>query len=379
MTFAVNDVASGPQGARNVLETEPPALAKAATLLENLRRTPMRRGRLDERRRMLRGNIETTLEAQRILPRLATRIALQLVLKFRPSDLGDQRIWRALGVILKNEMVQLQRGLRLTDRLITVGLPKLSADEIERLFQELRTIDATYGRTLAEAALDGADPRAMGQRYGRAFKTALNQLATSDPSIARTLAAAAFRSRHPVSNALAYLRRFHSLVNEFQGNYAFARTVARAAFIAPDPIRAARQFVRDYQRVVSELTLKGLEPTIARTLASIASFRAEPLATAYKLLDNFRRVEAWVKQTHPLAARSVALAACRASDPLTMASAYVANYDRIMEVIGAVDRRRARKIANQAFRSHDPLTWAERFRNELQAKQQAWPRSSRVV
>lgn len=45
----------------------------------------------------------------------------------------------------------------------------MSVEEIERLFEDLRGVDASYGRTLAEAALDGADPRAMGERYGRAF------------------------------------------------------------------------------------------------------------------------------------------------------------------------------------------------------------------
>lgn len=85
-------------------------MSKAATLLENLPRTPMvRGGRMDERKRMLRAHIETSLEEEGILPRLATRIALQLVFKFRPRDLGDQRLWRALGMILRNEMIQLRQ------------------------------------------------------------------------------------------------------------------------------------------------------------------------------------------------------------------------------------------------------------------------------
>src|SRR3990172_3926220 len=82
---------------------ESPALAKAATLLENLRRTPMLRGRLDERKRMLRGLIETTLAEQGVLPRLAMRMSLQLVLKFAARELGDQTTWRAVGKQLQRE------------------------------------------------------------------------------------------------------------------------------------------------------------------------------------------------------------------------------------------------------------------------------------
>ena len=93
--------------------------------------------------------------------------------------------------------------------------------------------------------------------------------------------------------------------------------------------------------MVNELTAKDLEPTSARTLASTAIHSADPIATAYRLLDTFWRVEEVVKHSHPLIARSVALASLRASDPLSAANAFVANYDRIMEAIGPVDRRRA--------------------------------------
>ena len=341
-----------------------------ATLLENLRRTPMLRHRtLDEARRILRGRIATILEEQGVFPRLAMRIALQLVLKFGPDDLADQRVWRSLGVLLTQEITHLQRGLRLSDRLITIGLPKMSAEDIERLFEDLRALDTTYGRTLAEAALGGADPRAMGQRYGDAFKTSVDELARTNPRIARTLAAAAFMCRHPLSDALAYLKGFQAVVHEFQGDCVFARTVARTAFAAPDPIQAARRLIQDYQRVVHELVAKDLEPTNARTVASIAIHNADPIATAYRLLGILWRVEERVKDRHPLIARSVALACLRASDPLAAANAFVANYERIVEVISPVDPRRARRVAHQACQCRDPLKWAERWlREQLQAK-----------
>lgn len=346
--------------------------ARADTLLENLRRTPMLRHRtLDEPRRLLRGRIATTLEEQGVLPRLATRIALQLILKFDPGDLGDQRVWRALGTQLEKETTQLRHGLRLSDRLITIGLPKLPASDVERLFDQLRAVDAKYGRTIAEAALAGADPRTMGQRYGRAFKNSVDALARLEPGIARTLAAAAFMCRHPLSDALAYLRGFEAVVHEFRGDCAFARTVARAAFTAPDPIQAARRLIKDYQRVVNELTGKDLEPTSARTIASIAIHGADPIATAYQLVDTLWRVEKAVTHSHPLIARSVALSCLRARDPLAAANAFVANYDRIMELIGAVDPRRARKVAHQACQSRDPRAWTERFLAQLYARHPA--------
>jgi hypothetical protein len=346
------------------------AVDRARTLLENLRRTPMvRGGHMLERRRLLKAHIEAAIIDQGVPERLAARIAFQLVFKFSPPQLGDGPVWEALGTQLREEVDRLRERLRLTDRLITVGVPKLPPDEIERLFDEMQRVDRRYGRTLAEAALDGADPWAMARRYGHAFTEAARRLAGENPRIARTLAAVAFRSRHPLENALEYLGRFDTLVHEFEGNVAFARTVARAAFITPDPVRAARAFVRDYQMVVRELTTQGLEPSIARSIASIASLCGDPLKTAVALVQKFRDVEHLVKRTHPHVARTIALAACRATDPIGTARAYVANYDRIVELIGRVDPGRARRVATQAFRTHDPIGWATRFHRQLTACQ----------
>jgi hypothetical protein len=342
------------------------AVDRARTLLENVRRTPMvRGGRLLEPRRLLKAHIESAMIDHGVPDRLAARMALQLVLKCPANRLGDGPVWDALAKQVRAEVDQLRERLELTDRLLTVGVPKLSADDIGRLFDELRGVDARYGRTLAEAALDGADPWVMARRYGRAFTEAVRRLSSKNPRIARTLAAAAFRSRHPLANALEYLSRFDTLVQEFEGNVGFARTVAKAAFIAPDPVRAARQFVRDYHAVVRELTAHGTEPSIARSLAGIASLCGDPMKTACTLVQKFRDVENLVNRTHPQVARSVALAACRATDPIATASAYVSNYDRILDTFERVDPRRARKVANQTFRTHDPMTWATRFHRKL--------------
>lgn len=337
------------------------AVDRARTLLENVRRTPMVRGRLTEPRRLLKVHIESAMTDHGVPERLAGRLAFQLVRKVHASQLGDARVWSALGRLVREEVDRLRQRLGLTDRLITVAVPKLSPDDIERLFDEMQRVDRRYGRTLAEAALDGADPWTMARRYGHAFTEAARRLAGENPRIARTLAAVAFRSRHPFENALEYLSRFDTLVHEFEGNVAFARTVARAAFIAPDPVRAAREFVRDYQSVVRELTAQGLEPSIA----SIASLCGDPLQTAGALVRKFRDVEHLARRTHPHVARSIALAACRATDPIGTAHAYIANYDRILKLIGRVDPKRARRVATQAFRTHDPIGWATRFHRQL--------------
>jgi hypothetical protein len=134
-------------------------------------------------------------------------------------------------------------------------------------------------------------------------------------------------------------------------------------------VRAARDFVHDYRMVVRELNTHGLEPSIARSIASIASLCGDPLKTAGALVQKFRDVERLVKRTHPHVARSIALAACRATDPIRTARVYVANYDRIVELIGRVDPGRARRVATQAFRTHDPIGWATRFHRQLTACQ----------
>jgi len=342
------------------------AVDRARTLLENVRQTPMvRGGRLLEPRRLLKRHIESAMIDQGVPERLAARIAFQLVLKCPSRQLGDGSVSNEIGRQVRGEVDQLRARLGFTDRLLAVGVPKLSADDIERLFEEMRGVDARYGRTLAEAALDGAEPWVMARRYGKAFTEAARRLSSENPRIARTLAAAAFRSRHPLANALEYLSRFDTLVQEFEGNVGFARTVAKAAFIAPDPVRAARRFVRDYQSVVRELTAQGMEPSIARSVAGIAALCRDPLKTASTLVQKFRDVENLVKRTHPHVARSVALAACRATDPLATARDYVANYDRILETFERVDPHRARKVANQAFRTHDPMAWATRFYRQI--------------
>lgn len=350
------------------MESTPTAKAKAATLLENLRRTPMSMGgRLSENRRIIRANIERTIEDRGVPARLAERIARQLVVKFDTVALGDRSTWRALGELLGHEAERLQTHLGLVERQIVVALPKLSAIQIERLLEELQANDATIARTVLNAALDAADPITAARRYLAEFHVVVHQLETIDPGIARTLANATFMAHAPREKAMSHFRRFAELMLRFRDDVDFVRTVARAAFRASDPIEAAQAFIADYDAVVAELTTTGVESSIARSLAAIASLGAEPIPAARKLLQRFEAVLALARGTHPQVARSIALSACRATEPLRAARVYMDNYDTIMRVIGDMDPRRAPMVASQAFRSDKPLRWAKRYLAELQA------------
>ena len=347
--------------------TESPALAKAATLLENLRRTPMVRGRLDETKRMLRGLVETTLAEQGVLPRLAARMSLQLVLKFGTRELGDQTTWRAIGEQLRRETEYLKATVGLVERQIIVGLPKLSADQIEGfLVEELNSKDPTIARTVLNVALDAADPLSAGRRYLREYRRVAKQLKAIDPDIARTVANATFMARVPRMKAMHHFKHFADLFMKFRDDVGFARTVAKAAFRAKDPVKAAESFVTSYDTIVAKLASEGVEPEIARTLAGIASLGSDPIPTAHKLLENFELAVSLVRRSHPWVARTIALSACRAADPLAMARSYMKNYDAILQMVSRIDPHRAREVAAQAFRSDNPVRWAKRYLGELQ-------------
>lgn len=367
MTPGVTELTADRQPPRYVRPATPLAVAKAATLLENVRRTPMvRGGRENERRRILRGNIETTLEERSVLPRLAKRIALQLIFKFEERQLGDRATWCALGDQLRREAKYLMANVGLVDRQIIVALPKLSAAHIEGLLEELTAESPTIARTVLNVALDAADPRAAAKRYMAEYCRVAEQLEAIDPSIARTLANATFMARVPSEKATLHFKHFADLFMKFRDDVGFARTVARAACRSRDPITAAKTFIATYETIVADLTSVGIEPDIARTLAGVASLGSNPMSAARKLLENFESVVILVKRTHPWVARTIALSACRGAEPLTMARSYMKNYDTIVQMVSGIDPHRAREVAAQAFRSDNPLRWAKRYLNELQ-------------
>ena len=342
--------------------------AKAVALLENLRRTPMSMGgRVTESQRILRAHIERSIEDRGVPVRLAERIARELVFKFDTAALGDPSTWRAMGELLRKEAERLQAQLGLVERQIIVALPKLSAQQISDLFDDLRDSDTGIARTILNAALDAADPLTASRRYLTEFHSVVSQVTKLDPGIARTLANATFMAHAPREKATSHFKSFVDLMTRFRDQVEFVRTVARAAFRAPDPVKAAEGFIAEYDAVVADLTLAGVEPSIARSLAAIASLGAKPVPTGRKLLKNFEAVLALARRTHPQVARSIALSACRATEPLRAACRYMNNYDTIIRVIGETDPRRAPAVASQAFRSDNPLRWAKRYLAELQA------------
>jgi hypothetical protein len=298
--------------------------------------------------------------------RLAARIAFQLLVKFDSKDLGGVSTWRGIGRLLCEEIARLQNGLGLVDRQVVVALPKLSAKQIEGFFVELKASDPLIARTILNAALDAADPLRTGRRYLTEFHSVVRQFRRLDPGIARTFANATFMAHAPRDKAMAHFERFAQLMMRFRRDVSFVRTVARASFRAPDPIKAAEGFIADHDAIVSQLTSEGVEPSIARSLAGIASVGAEPLAIARKLVENFEAVLSVARKTHPGVARSIALSACRASDPLDAARLYMKNYDRIVRAISRTDTRRAHMVAAQAFRTNNPMRWAKRYLADLQ-------------
>jgi hypothetical protein len=200
-----------------------------------------------------------------------------------------------------------------------------------------------------------------GRRYLAEFHAVVKQLQRLDPGIARTFANATFMAHAPRAKAMAHFERFAQLMMRFHDDVTFVRTVARAAFRAPDPAKAAESFIADCATIVTQLMSEGVEPSIARSIAGIASVGAEPRAGARRLLENFEAVLLVAKRTHPGVARSIALSACRARDPLDAARLYMKNYDRIAKAVSRTDARRAHRVAAQAFRTDKPMQWANRY------------------
>jgi hypothetical protein len=320
-------------------------------------------GRLAEPTRLLRDQIAGAMTDRGVSPALANRIAFQLVLKVEPAHLGGLAAWQAMGDQVHGEVEHLRR-LGLVDRQIVVALPKLAATQIDALLDELRAQDPTIARTILNVALDAAEPRSAAQRYLREFHRVVARLKTLDPSIARTIANASFMARMPTRIATMHYKRFTQLFSTFRDDVAFARTVARTACRAADPLAVAERVIGAYHATRRALAAKGAAPEIARSLAGIASVAAEPMATAYKLLDNFGVVLTLVRETHPSIARSIALAACRTVDPEGTARQYLKNYDHVVRFVRRTNPDVAHVVALQTCRSNDPMRWAKRFLKE---------------
>jgi hypothetical protein len=163
-----------------------------------------------------------------------------------------------------------------------------------------------------------------------------------------------------------HLIRFRHVMKKLQSDVPFARTVAKAACRAADPAAAAERFIADYNHIVDDLVTRGIGPGLARSLASIASVGAAPLAKAHTLLARFERVLSHVEPTHPVVARSIALSACRSVNALAAAHRYMKSYDAVVRTIQRIDPRHAHTVASLAFRTTRPIEAAQRYLKQLQ-------------
>jgi hypothetical protein len=300
----------------------------------------------------VRDSIAEAFEAAGVLPRLAKRVASQLVVRNAVAALGDLATWRAVGRRLIAETERLRTGLRLVDRQIIVALPKLSPSDIEELLKSLEHREPAIARTILNAALDAAVPREMAERYLTEYRRVVASLSHLERDLARTMANATFMATRPTQKAKQHVRQFEELTVAFGETDAPIRTLAREACRSERPQDTAQKFVADRRAVIARLTAKGSNATIARTLASIACVRADPLGKADELFDHFQVVLRLAMSVHPHAARSIALSACRSPDPLVAARRYMDNYDRIVTMVRSVGGRDAhsRKVKSRRYR-----------------------------
>jgi hypothetical protein len=241
-----------------------------------MRRTPMRRGAVEARRR---GSIEPMARAIAVRGTpgaLARRIAVQLTLKFDEPRLDDRLVWSADGDLLKRDADRLRHGLGLSERQIAQVLPKLSAREVEGFLVELSVTDRRIARTILNASLEAADPRLAGRRYLDEYRRVEAELQSLEPRLARTVANATFTARAPRNKAVELLRQFGDVMARFEGDANAARMLAKAAFRARDPLRAADEFLSEYQAVARRLVSTGIDIPAARTLAGLRRLRRHP-------------------------------------------------------------------------------------------------------
>ena len=205
---------------------------RARSLLERMRETPMRRGGLTRRARQLKLDLSRVIAAQGVPPVLAKRVASQLALKFARRDLHDEAAWRAVGQLLRREVLCLQEQIGMSAQRIAAALPKLSAAQVIEFLDELTKTDRRIARTILHASVNTSDPLATGRRYLAEYRLVVRKLRPIDPTMARTVAAATFSAGAPLSKAMEHLQRFSSLLTKYQDDPRMARRLARAGFRA---------------------------------------------------------------------------------------------------------------------------------------------------
>jgi hypothetical protein len=199
-------------------------------LLERMRDTPMRRGGLSKRARQLKLDMFRVFAAEGVASALAQRVALQLAVKFHRRDLHDEPEWRAIGRILRAEVVCLQDQIGMSTQRVIVTLPKMSAAQVVEFLDELTRTDPRIARTILHAAVNTSDPLGTGRRYLAEYRLVVRTLRSVDPTMARTVAAATFSAGAPLRKAMEHLQRFSSLLTKYQDDPRMARRLARAGF-----------------------------------------------------------------------------------------------------------------------------------------------------
>jgi hypothetical protein len=179
----------------------------ALALLERMRETPMRRGALSKRMRLIRDAMSGVIAGQGVLPALSQRVAFQLAFKFHARELGGPDVWAAIGRTLRQETAWLQERIGLADVQVAIVLPKLSATQLLDFLEELTRADRRIARTILNAAVDAADPLMAGRHYLAEYRLVARQLRAIDPTLARTVANATFTAGMPLSKAIERLGR----------------------------------------------------------------------------------------------------------------------------------------------------------------------------
>ena len=246
----------------------------ASATLATMRATPMRRGEVARSHEPLRRQVAQVLEHAGLPATVAWRVSRQLVFKCDVGQLEDAVTCAAMGDRLVQELQQLQRQHGLSARQAAEILPKLSLEDVDAFVIELQGADRTIARTIFNAAVEAANPRATGRRYLEAYQRVASQIDQLDPSVARTLANATFTARTPRRKALEHFARFTELLQQLEQDPALLRRVARLAFRTTDPVAAAERIVREYRDTVARLTANGIDPQVARMVAQSTHFRA---------------------------------------------------------------------------------------------------------
>src|SRR4051812_39194338 len=92
-------------------------LAQATALLTHVRETPMARGgRWPEATLVRCRQVAENIESRGVKPRLAGRLARQLVIKCTERELGSPPVWAAIGDVIRQEALRLERDLGFVER-----------------------------------------------------------------------------------------------------------------------------------------------------------------------------------------------------------------------------------------------------------------------